>query len=335
MIHKVDKNPNLRLEEEGIQYYDSVQGAIDAARRGDVIEIGEGRFEEKIEVRTSGITLRGVSKESSWLTYSDYALKQMDDGNNYGTFRSYSLLIMADQVKLENLTVANEAGDGREVGQAVALYAHGDELIFSNCDFMAHQDTIFLGPLPDSPKIPGSFAGPSQSRSYERCMSYFEKCRITGDVDYIFGSGLTVFYQCELVTRNRDMDVNGYVTAPSTWEEEPYGFVFIHCDFKGQEGIRPGTVFYGRPWRPYGQVTLIDCIYDASIHADHFDPWGKEAHKLTTRFSEYHCLLRDKEKLIYEGRQAEEAPFIQIYEESRALDFLLPWHRNQLLKART
>lgn len=47
-----------------------------------------------------------------------------------------------------NITFENSAGFGKKVGQAIAVYAEGDDLVFKNCHMLGHQDTLFTGPLP-------------------------------------------------------------------------------------------------------------------------------------------------------------------------------------------
>lgn len=262
----------------------SIQSLIDKMGDGDVLELGPGCYKEKLEIKTNNITIIGSGSDSTIITFDDYALKLDDDGNKYGTFRSYTMLIQADNVHLKNLTLQNASGDGRNVGQAVALYADGDRLQFEECHFDAYQDTVFTAPLPEKPKIPGSFVGPSQGQTYRTCRQYFNRCTITGDVDYIFGSALALFNQCNLITRNRGLDINGYVAAPSTWAHEPYGYVFVECKFTGEHGIKKESVYFARPWRPYAQVHLIGCTYDESIHPDCFDMWGDEGNRETSTF---------------------------------------------------
>lgn len=75
---------------------------------------------------------------------------------------------------LENLTVSNTAGQGSEVGQAVAVYAHCDETVFRNCTFKGHQDTLFTGPLPPAPEsvcCSAAFRCGSIMRSTASCTS--------------------------------------------------------------------------------------------------------------------------------------------------------------------
>ncbi len=324
MIHQVINKTSLETQDHGKCVHTTIQSAVDHCKSGDVIEIQNGRYEEKVHITTSRLTLIGESREGCVLTYGDYALKTHEDGKNYGTFRSYTCLILADDVSVQHLTIENSAGDGRDVGQAIALFAEGDRLQFSHCNLIGHQDTLFAGPLPEKSVIPGSFIGPTENRTYQQCKQYFYDCMIMGDVDYIFGSALTLFHACRLVSRNRHSPINGYVTAPSTWQSEAYGFVFIACDFTGEDGIQPGTVFLGRPWRAYGQVMLLSCSLDESVHPNCFDPWGNEENKKTARFSAYGCTAPAKIKV------ENEEPFVVMRTEVPEIDFLAPWHQEML-----
>ncbi len=47
-----------------------------------------------------------------------------------------------------NITFENSSGFGKQVGQAIAVYAEGDYITFKNCRMLGHQDTLFTGPLP-------------------------------------------------------------------------------------------------------------------------------------------------------------------------------------------
>ncbi len=269
-------NPNFIIHR-------TIQAAVDQAEAGDIIEIKPGIYKEKLSIKTNGISLIGSGPERTIITYDDYALKDLD-GEKYGTFRSYTCLVLGHGVTMKNLTIENSAGDGRQVGQALALYAHGDHFLMENCHLSACQDTLFAGPLPEAPRIPGSFVGPTEEVEYKSLHQYYYKCQITGDVDFIFGSALAVFDTCKLVTRDRQEPVNGYVTAPSTWKHEPYGFIMTGCDFVGQDGIGSQTVYLGRPWRPYGKVWIHKCRFDASIHKDYWDPWGNQKNFETSDF---------------------------------------------------
>ena len=80
----------------------------------------------------------------------------MEDIGKRGTFRTYSCLIAAHDITFKNVTFENSSGIGPDVGQALALYADGDRLVFENCRFLGNQDTLFTAPLP--PKETGETA---------------------------------------------------------------------------------------------------------------------------------------------------------------------------------
>lgn len=92
---------------------------------------------------------------------------------------------------------------------------------------------------------------------------------------FVFGGARAYFEGCELRSLDRGMDVNSYVTAASTPEGEPYGFVFHGCSFTGE--VPAGTVYLGRPWRDWAQTVLVDCWLGAHVRADGWFDWGKPA----------------------------------------------------------
>jgi hypothetical protein len=61
------------------------------------------------------------------------------DGQRIGTFRTPTFFLDADDFTVENMTIQNDAGP---VGQALAVTVNGDRVIFRNCRFLGHQDTV-------------------------------------------------------------------------------------------------------------------------------------------------------------------------------------------------
>ena len=245
------------------------------------IHIDPGEYRERVEIHRSHVTLVGETADSVRIVGGLGAKMPSSDGSGVdgalGTFRTYTVLVDADDVRLENLTIVNDAGDGREVGQAIALYADGDRLVVDACCITGHQDTLFLGPLPPREVKPGGFIGPKQFAPRRVGRQYFRRCRIEGDVDFIFGGARAYFEGCEVRSINRNMDVNGYVTAASTPEGEPYGFVFHGCSFTAAQDVAPDSVYLGRPWREWGQTVLIDCWLGQHIKCEGWWDWNKPA----------------------------------------------------------
>ena len=268
--------------------YHSISKALEAIDescpndgRPVTIHIDPGEYRERVEIHRSHVTIEGETADSVRIVGGLAAQMPSEDGSGQdgklGTFRTYTVLVDADDVTLANLTIENDAGDGREVGQAIALYADGDRLVVDACCIKGHQDTLFLGPLPPHEAKPGGFIGPKQYAPRRVGRQYFRRCRIEGDVDFIFGGARAYFEGCEIRSLNRDMDVNGYVTAASTPKGEPYGFVFHGCSFTAPQDVAPDSVYLGRPWREWAQTVLIDCWLGQHIKREGWWDWAKPA----------------------------------------------------------
>lgn len=245
------------------------------------VHVAPGVYRERVEIHRGNLTLEGETADSVRIVSGFGAQMPSPDGSGkdgkLGTFRTYTMLVDADNVTLANLTIENDAGDGREAGQALALYADGDRLVVDACRILGHQDTLFMGPLPPREVQPGGFIGPKQFAPRVVGRQYYRRCFIVGDVDFIFGGARAYFEGCEIRSLNRNMDVNGYVTAASTPKGEPYGFVFHGCSFTAEEGIAAGTVYLGRPWREWAQTVLLDCWLGPHIAPDGWWDWDKLA----------------------------------------------------------
>lgn len=276
--------------------YHSISKALEAIDelcpndgRPVTIHIEPGEYRERVEIHRPHVTLAGETADSVRIVGSLGAKMPSEDGSGVdgmlGTFRTYTVLVDADDVRLENLTIVNDAGDGREVGQAIALYADGDRLVVDACCITGRQDTLFLGPLPPREVKPGGFMGPKQFAPRRVGRQYFRRCRIEGDVDFIFGGARAYFEGCEIRSLNRDMDVNGYVTAASTPEGEPYGFVFHGCSFTAPDDMAPDSVYLGRPWREWAQTVLIDCWLGQHIKREGWWDWNKPAAHERARYT--------------------------------------------------
>ncbi len=268
--------------------YRSISEALQSIRNQTeepiTIVVREGVYREKLEIKHSHLTIIGLGRVV--ITWDDYAGKLMENGETYGTFRSYTVFVDANDFTARNIVFENSAGP---VGQALALYADGDRMIFDQCAFLGYQDTIFTGPLPPKEGIPGGFRGPKEFAPRINGRHYFRRCYISGSVDFIFGSATAYFEECEIVSRKR-----GYITAASTPEGQKYGYVFSGCHLRSEVGedgkpcCENGSVFLGRPWREYAKTVFLCCEMDRHIAVEGWSDWNKpEVHQ--TIFSAEYC----------------------------------------------
>lgn len=250
-----------------------------------LIKVKNGTYHEKLRVESPYVVIEGEATEETVISYDDHARKVFPSGEVYRTFNSYTVFVGASHVTFRNLTIENTAGLGKEVGQAVALYVEGDLVKVENVRLLGNQDTLFTGPLPWKPIEGNDFGGPMEGKPRIVGRQYYKDCYIEGDIDFIFGSAVAVFEGCELFSKNLDQEINGYVTAASTYEGQEFGYVFINCRFTSD--AEQGTVYLGRPWRNYAKTVLIDCELGAHIAKEGWHDWNKEAARVTTFYAEW------------------------------------------------
>lgn len=262
----------LTVGKSGKEDYYYLQEAIEAIPYNTDAEIivKDGIYREKLF--SDKRNLRIIGEGSVLITFSDSGRELMADGMKRGTFRSYTAFFSGERLYLENITIENSAGEGCRVGQAVALYLDCDFAELDNVSLLAHQDTLFLAPLPEEEREKRGFYGPRSFLPRKKNKSIFRNCYIEGTIDFIFGSGDALFEECRIVSIG-----DGYVTAPST-AEDGIGFVFNRSSF----GMRAkgDDVYIMRPWRPYGKITLICCTIDDGFAPSLWCAWpGHEDEK--------------------------------------------------------
>jgi pectinesterase len=259
------------VAQDGSGDYTSIQEAVNAVRDHSemkaVISIKKGTYKEKLVIPAwkKNIALIGESKESTIITGNDYSGKDFPGKDftqnaKYSTYTSYTVLVQANDCALQNLTIENTAG---RVGQAVALATEADRIVVSNCNILGNQDTLYTS---------------------KDGRNYFKDCLITGTTDFLFGEATVVFSNCEIKSLS-----NSYVTAASTTQKQPFGYVFFNCTLTAAEEAT--KVYLGRPWRPYCKTVFIDTELGSHIVKEGWDPWKGDkmfpAKEKTTFYAEY------------------------------------------------
>ena len=279
------------IAQDGSGDFTTVQAAVDAVRGGDraptILLIRPGVYHERVAIHKNNLRIIGEDRDRTVITYSACAKDPAEDGSERGTFLSFTVIVTGTNVELENLTIRNDAGEGKVVGQAVALYAAGDRGIYRNCRLIAHQDTLFTGPLMPSvvadiaPRQGAAECKPACNECTETySREYFENCYIQGDVDFIFGSYRCWFEGCTLYMNKR----GGYYTAANTPETQRWGYVFHRCRLTGE--CAQGAGFLGRPWRSFARTLFLDCEMDEHVAPGGFTDWDA-VRIVTDRYGEY------------------------------------------------
>lgn len=230
-----------------------------------------GIYREKLTIKQPNLTLAGMtSPEYTMIVFDDAEgtpVRPEDAASGrklYGLSGSPTFKIHEDAVNFQavNLTFSNDfvPEDHPEMKnrQALAIKNSSDGSSFWNCRFLGRQDTLYAD------------AG----------RQYYKNCYIEGDVDFIFGAGTAVFEDCEIHSVNREGDVKGFVTAPSTPAGKP-GFLFNRCHLTC--GFDDGVAYLGRPWHPSSAqspvssaVTFRNCLIEDFIAEDGWSPMANK-----------------------------------------------------------
>ena len=228
--------------------------------------IGPGIYREKLVCEKRALTLRGAGADATTLIFGDGGKLPHPDGRPTHTFRSYTAFFSGGSVTVEDLTIANDAGPGSAVGQAIAAYVDAEKAVFRRVRLLGNQDTLFCAPLPEAEREKDGFLGPRKFAPRRPSAQYYQSCEIAGDIDFIFGGADALFEQCILRTVDNHLS-HSYITAPSG-SANGLGFVFWDCDFVSD--CPAGTVYLGRPWRPTGKTAVLDCRLGAHIAPEGF-----------------------------------------------------------------
>ncbi|MBQ3700481.1 MAG: pectin esterase [Prevotella sp.] len=258
-----DNPDTLVVSRDGTGQFRNVAEALEVCRAfmdyHKVIYVKKGTYKEKLVVPQwlTNIEICGEDRDNTVITWDDHAnILLPATGKGMGTFRTYTLKIQGSRITLKNITVENNSA---RLGQAVALHTEGDCLTFVNCRFLGHQDTIYTGNA--------------------KCRHYFRDCYIEGTTDFVFGPSTAWFENCDIFCK-----ANSYITAASTPQDVPYGYIFNNCRVTAAENV--DKVYLGRPWRDYGYTLFMNCDLPRQIRPEGWHQWRPEAVK-TARYMEY------------------------------------------------
>ncbi|KAE8697401.1 putative pectinesterase/pectinesterase inhibitor 64 [Hibiscus syriacus] len=122
--------------------------------------------------------------------------------------------ISDDGFMARGLTIRNTAGP--DVHQAVAFRSDSDLSVIENCEFLGNQDTLFAQSL----------------------RQFYKKCRIQGNVDFVFGNSASMFQDCEILVAPRQLNTekganNAIAALGRTDPAQSTGLVFQNCLING------------------------------------------------------------------------------------------------------
>lgn len=249
----------LHVAQDGTGDYRTIQEAVLAVRDWSqvtvTIQVKHGVYQEKLVVPSHKprIRLVGESATGVIIRWGDHT----GDAAGHNTYSSHTVLVQANDFTAENITFENSAGP---VGQAVALHVEGDRATFRHCRMLGNQDTLF-------PAV-------------ENSRQYYQDCYIEGTTDFIFGTAVALFDNCEIHSKR-----NSYIAAAATTERQKFGFVFMNCRLTADSVAH--KVYLGRPWRPHSHTVYLHCEMGAHILPVGWDNWRNADNEKTAYYAEY------------------------------------------------
>ena len=265
---------DIVVSPDGHGDYMTVQEAVNAIpdyshEQITTVFIRKGVYKEEVTIPHSKfrVHFKGEDPETTLITFDKYARKFWPGRNfDMGTSGSATIYIHASYVTFENLAFENSAGEGKEIGQAVAVFTDGDFLFFRNCRFLGNQDTLY------------TYGRYGKNGGIKR--NYFLDCYIEGTTDFIFGTSIAYFENCTIHSKK-----DSYVTAASTLEGQKYGYVFKNCKLTAAPGVT--KCYLGRPWGAFAKTVFIGCELGGHIVPEGWHDWEKEGKPNTRKNSFY------------------------------------------------
>ncbi|CAL5434332.1 unnamed protein product [Camellia sinensis] len=158
-------------------------------------------------------------------------------GSHDSIATSPTFIHQADNIIVKSISFRNSFNNPptnyNPIRTAVAAMISDDKSAFYRCGFYGFQDTLW----------------DVQGRHY------FKLYTIQGAVDFIFGSGQSIYERCTIAVIAGALDgLAGFITAQGkSTPEETNGFVF-----KDGSVIGTGLTYLGRPWREYARVIFYN-----------------------------------------------------------------------------
>ncbi|KAJ0487877.1 putative pectinesterase [Helianthus annuus] len=249
---------------------DAVSAAPDNSARY-VIYVKKGVYQEYVEIgkkKTNiimigdGMNLTVISGDRSFV-----------DG--WTTYRSATFAVKGKGFMARDMRFENTAGP--EKHQAVAFRSDSDLSVVYRCAITGYQDTLYAHSM----------------------RQFYRECLITGTVDFIFGDGVVVFQNCEILARRGLPNQKNTITAQGRKEPtQPSGFSiqFSNISIEEEEAsnssssngiiIFPPT-YLGRPWKEYSRTVIMQSYISGLIRPQGWLEWNGDFALDTLYYGEY------------------------------------------------
>ncbi|XP_057740624.1 probable pectinesterase 55 [Arachis stenosperma] len=293
------------VDSSGHGNFSTIQSAIDSVPSNNKnwvsINVKPGIYREKVTIPTDKpyIILKGSEKMRTWVEWDDHNTTAQSP-----TFQS-----MADNIVVKSISfrVTNHLYLINYIILCLFLF----HLLEKNLNILKKFKFIFLlfcfvqqntynNSINKNFRVPALAALISGDKSYfykvrffglqdtlwdNQGKHYYKFCTIQGAVDFIFGAGQSLFERCNINVIGRALGEGfvRYITAQGREHpKDSNGFVFKNCSISGD-----GSIFLGRPWRPYARVLFYSTNMTNIIQPAGWNLWDSSQNVDNIMFAEY------------------------------------------------
>ncbi|CAH8330819.1 unnamed protein product [Eruca vesicaria subsp. sativa] len=259
----------ILVDQTGSGKYRTVQAAIDSVPEPNSqwikIIVKRGVYVEKVKIPLMKpcMIIEGEGQGVTTITYNAHE----------ATDSSSTFISEPSHIVVRNLTIMNNYNRLSPLSkpswnktQAVALTVYGDKSAFYNCDFLGLQDTLWDN----------------------KGKHVFKNCYIEGAIDFIFGSGQSIYEDCHIHATAgvlAPLVPYGYITAQARDNlTDPSAFVFLRGRVTGTM-----NVFLGRAYGNFSRVIFFQTDLASVVDPKGWNAWNNAGHEPFLTYEEVEC----------------------------------------------
>lgn len=267
---------------DGSGNFTRIMDAIDQVpnynTRRFVIYVKKGVYNEYVEI--------GKKKTNIMMIGDGMDLTVISGNHNFvdgwTTYRSATFAVKGTGFIARDIRFENTAGP--EKHQAVAFRSDSDLSVVFRCAIIGYQDTLYAHSM----------------------RQFYRDCLIKGTVDFIFGDGVVVFQNCQILARKGLANQKNTITAQGRKEPtQPSGFSIQFSNISVDPAdlqmknntsnnstnnstnfLSPPT-YLGRPWKLYSRTIIMQSYISGLIQPQGWLEWNGEFALDTLYYGEY------------------------------------------------
>ncbi|KAJ0524262.1 putative pectinesterase [Helianthus annuus] len=245
---------------------DAVSAVPDYNSRRYVIYVKKGVYQEYVEIskKKTNIMMIGDGMDLTVISGNHSFI----DG--WTTYRSATFAVKGKGFIARDMRFENTAGP--EKHQAVAFRSDSDLSVVFRCAITGYQDTLYAHSL----------------------RQFYRDCLITGTVDFIFGDGVVVFQNCQILARKGLPNQKNTITAQGRKEPtQPSGFSIQFSNISIEPAALlpnssvPPPTYLGRPWKLYSRTIIMQSYISGFIRPEGWLEWNGDFALDTLYYGEY------------------------------------------------